>query len=88
MEIEKGEIITLTDNNDYICLSVITTEDNKRCLYLVTTSEPIKFCFAEEAKENGMTKMRIVGSKEEKHKLFDLLKTQTQTDSNQGVRHV
>ena len=34
MEIEKGEVITLTDNKEYVCLSVILTEDNKKFLYL------------------------------------------------------
>lgn len=88
MEIEKGEIITLSDNREYVCLSPILTEDNKKYLYLMTTSEPINFCFVEETIINNTVQMRIVGSKDEKRKLFDLLKTQLQTNSDQGARNV
>ena len=88
MEIEKGEVITLTDNKEYVCLSIIVTEDNKRFLYLVTTTEPVSFCFAEETIENDAIKLRKVGGKDEKHKLFDLLKSQVQTNSNRGEQHV
>lgn len=82
MEVEKGEIITLTDNKEYVCLSVITTEDNKKYLYLMTTAEPVEFHFAEETIMNDNIQMRIVGSKDEKHKLFNLLKSQAQANLN------
>ena len=87
MEIEKGEIITLSDNREYVCLSIIVAEDNKKYLYLVTTSEPIKFCFAEETIADNTIKMRVVGSKDEKQKLFALLKTQSQTNLNRGQQN-
>lgn len=88
MEVEKGEIVTLSDNREYVCLGIIASEDNKKFLYLVTTSEPIKFCFAEEILLNGIIKMRVVGSRDEKYKLFNLLKAQSQTNSNRGSQHV
>ncbi len=88
MEVEKGEIITLSDNREYICLGVIVAEDNKRYLYLMTMSEPIEFCFAEENIVDDAIQMRIVGSKDEKHKLFDLLKMQLQNNSKEGAHHV
>lgn len=87
MEVEKGEIITLTDNREYVCLSIITSEENKKFLFLMTTSEPIEFCFAEETSENNIIKMRIIGGKEEKRKLFNLLKTQSQANFNRGPQH-
>ena len=88
MEVEKGEIITLTDNKEYVCLSVIVTEDNRRFLYLMTTSEPLEFCFAEETPVNNkIRRMRIVGGKEEKNKLFNLLKLQSQNNFNQDQKH-
>lgn len=86
MEIEKGEIITLTDNRDYICLGIIT-ENGKRYLYLVTASEPIEFCFAEETIENGAIRMRVIGGRDEKRRLFELLKAQSQTNFNRGLYH-
>ena len=86
MEIEKGEIITLTDNRDYICLGIIVESDRKY-LYLVTTSEPIQFCFAEETSVNGVTRMRIVGGRDEKQRLFALLKAKSQANSNRGIQH-
>lgn len=88
MEIEKGEIITLTDNREYACLSVITSEDGKKFLYLMATSEPIDFCFAEETLVDDKVKMRIVGSRDEKIKLFDLLKAQSQANVKRGSQHV
>ena len=88
MGTEKGEIITLTDNREYVCLGIISAGDGKRYLYLVTTSEPIEFCFAEETIVNDDVRLRIVGSKEEKHRLFDLLKVQTQANPNGGLQHV
>ena len=87
MEIEKGEIITLSDNKEYMCLGALVAEDGKNYLYLMTTSEPVEFCFAEETIMNDAVQMRIVGSKDEKHRLFDLLKTQLEIDSNQGAHH-
>ena len=87
MEIEKGEIITLKDNKEYVCLSVIVSEDNRKFLYLMSTAKPVDFCFAEEAIENDAVKLRIVGSKDEKHRLFDLLKNQVQINSNQGAQN-
>ena len=87
MEIEKGEIITLSDNKEYVCLGVIVDENSKKYLYLMTTSEPVEFCFAEETIMNDVVQMRIVGGKDEKHRLFDLLKAQLKTDFNQGAQH-
>ena len=70
MEIKKGEIITLSDNREYMCLGTIIAEDNRKYLYLMTTSEPIEFCFAEENIIDDDIQMRIVGGKDEKRKLF------------------
>ena len=53
----------------------------------MSTAEPVDFCFAEEAIENDAVRLRIVGSKDEKHRLFDLLKNQVRTNSNQGVQN-
>ena len=88
MGIQKSQVITLSNNKEYLCLSIIMFE-NKKYLYLVTTTKPLEFCFVEETaiNENG-TKMRIVGSSDEKHKLFALLKAQAQADFNRGEHHV
>ncbi len=88
MEVEKGEIITLSDNREYVCLGIIMDENNKKYLYLMTTSKPVEFCFVEETIINSIIQMRVVGSRDEKYKLFGLLKTQLQTNHNQGVKHV
>ena len=85
MEVEKSEIITLSDNREYVCLDIITTNDGKKYLYLMTTSEPLNFCFAEEAIVDNSIQMRIIGSKDEKHRLFDLFKAQSQTNSSRGL---
>lgn len=87
MEIKKGEIITLSDNREYMCLGTIIAEDNRKYLYLMTTSEPIEFCFAEENIIDDDIQMRIVGGKDEKRKLFDLLKMQLQNNSKEGVHY-
>lgn len=87
MEIEKGEVITLSDNRDYVCLSVIMTEDGKKYLYLMTTLKPIEFCFAEETIISNTVQMRIIGSKDEKRSLFALLKNQRKSNFDQGAHH-
>ena len=52
-----------------------------------SSREPIEFCFAEENIIDGDIQMRIVGGKDEKRKLFDLLKMQLQNNSKEGVHY-
>ena len=48
MEIEKGEIITLDNNKEYLCFGRAVADNQKKYLYLMSTSEPIEIRFAEE----------------------------------------
>ncbi len=66
MGIEKGEIITLENNKEYICFASAIADNQKRYLYLMTTSEPIEICFGEETVDENGTRIRVLGKKEEK----------------------
>ena len=65
MEIEKGELITLENNKEYVCFGRATAENGKNYVYLMTTSEPVEICFGEEIVEGEGVRVRILGTKEE-----------------------
>ena len=66
MEIEKGEIITLDNNKEYLCFGRAVADNQKKYLYLMSTSEPIEIRFAEEMIDESGVQVRVIGSKEEK----------------------
>ena len=78
MEVQKGEIITLSDNQEYICLDTLINEDGRRYLCLMKNAEPASFCFAEEVAMDEGFQMRVVGGREEKQQLFRQFRAQTQ----------
>ena len=75
--IEKGEIVTLSNNRDYVCIGIVFFEGRKY-LYLMTKTEPVGFCMAEETVQDNGSKLRMIGSSDEKRKLFELFKAQLQ----------
>ena len=78
MEVQKGEIITLSDNQEYICLDTLTTVDGRKYLCLMKNTKPASFCFAEEVAMDDGFQMRVVGGREEKQELFRQFRAQTQ----------
>ena len=84
MGIQKGEIITLSDNQEYICLGTLTDADGRKFLCLITNSEPVNFCFAEEIAHDGSFKIRIVGGHEEKQRLLQQFRTELQNNLQKG----
>ena len=66
MVIEKGEIITLDNNKEYLCFGRAVADNQKKYLYLMSTSEPIEIRFAEEMIDESGVQVRVIGSKEEK----------------------
>lgn len=76
MTIEKGEIITLDNNKEYICFGRVTADNQKSYLYLMTTTEPIEVCFGEEIEDANGVRVRVLGSKEEKQVALEAFKKQ------------
>lgn len=77
MEIEKGEIVTLDNNKEYLCFSAIESE-GKKYLFLMTTSEPIEICFAEQTVDEVGVQIRAIGGYEEKQRLLRLFQEANQ----------
>ena len=51
MKLEIGELITLENNKEYICIKK-TTFEGKDYVYLVSNFKPLEIRFAEESIEN------------------------------------
>ena len=75
--INQGEIITLSNDNEYLCFD--TTEmDGKHYIYLITTKEPTEVCFAEQAMVDGELDICLIGERKVKMKLASILQQKAQ----------
>lgn len=81
--IEPGEAITLDDNQDYLCADTIQLND-KHYLYLVTVTEPVKVCFAEQIIVNDKPQISVIGNQAEKLKILAALQAQIRAANAQG----
>lgn len=71
MNIEKGEIITLSNNKEYICFETLT-HNEINYLYLMSNFKPIEIKFAKQTIEDGKIMVTIINDQQEKMKVFEL----------------
>ncbi|MBE6138385.1 MAG: hypothetical protein E7173_01400 [Firmicutes bacterium] len=71
MKIEAGEIITLSNDKEYICFSTAES-DGKDYVYLMSNFKPLEIKFAEQFMEGEKVNVRIINEQEEKQKVLAL----------------
>ena len=71
MKIETGEVITLSNNKEYICFSTAQNE-GKDYLYLMSNFKPLEIKFAEQFMVEDKVNVRIINEPEEKQKVLAL----------------
>lgn len=71
MKIEIGEIITLSNNKEYICFSTLN-DNGKEYIYLMSNFKPLEIKFGEQIVENGKINIRIINETQEKQKVLNL----------------
>lgn len=71
--LEQGDIITLSDNKEYIVFAT-TSSNGKNYVYLMTTKEPIEICFAEQTIINNQLDLRILSNQDEKIAALNLFR--------------
>ncbi len=70
--IEKGELITLDNNEEYIVVQT-NVKDNINYMFLMSNSKPVKVRFAKQLPDN-LENVVVINNKEEKDKLVDMFK--------------
>ena len=71
MKIEKGEIITLDNNKEYICFSTLNHE-GKDYVYLMSNFKPLEIKFGEQTIDDGEVNIRIINDQNEKQMVLNL----------------
>ena len=70
-KIMEGEILTLDNNEEYICIARIENgEDNY--LALISNAKPLQFRFAKEIIEDKDVSLEIIYDEDEKQKVLNL----------------
>lgn len=71
MNIKEGEILTLENNKEYICLAV---KDYKAANYLLLLSnfKPVEIRFAKEIIVDNQVELEIINKQEEKLELMQI----------------
>ena len=75
MKLERGEIIVLDNNKEYICVETKEFEDNSY-VYFVSNFKPVEVKFAKELLDDNSLKLEIVNNQEQKIKLLKLFQGQ------------
>lgn len=71
MKIEVGELITLSNNKEYVCFG--TASDNGiDYVYLMSNFKPLEIKFGEQTIVDGQIQVRIINNQEEKEKVLTL----------------
>lgn len=73
MKIETGEVITLSNNKEYICFSTLN-DNGKDYVYLMSNFKPLEIKFGEQTLENEKINIRIINENKEKQKVLNLFK--------------
>jgi len=71
MKIEKGELITLDNNKEYLCFSTLSNE-GVDYIYLMSNFKPLEIKFAKQQEVNGQIEVTIINQQEEKQKVLKL----------------
>lgn len=77
MKIQNGEILTLANGKEYVCISSII-ENGKNYIYLMSNFKPLEIMFAEAKGEGEDITLELIESKEEKLRLLSLFTGQKQ----------
>lgn len=75
MKLEKGEIVTLSNNREYICISTVTEGDNDY-VYLLSNFKPVEVMFVKQKIVNNEVQVTVISNQEEKQKVFNLFQNQ------------
>lgn len=75
MKIEKGEVITLSNNKEYICFSTLS-DNGVDYIYLMSNFKPLEVKFAIQKEVDGEMTVTIINNMEEKQKLLQLFQSQ------------
>jgi len=76
MKIESGEIITLSNNKEYICCSTVT-DGGVDYVYLMSNFKPLEIRFAKQKIVDGEIEITIINEQEEKQKVLKLFQEKT-----------
>lgn len=71
MKIETGEIITLSNNKEYICFSTLT-DNGIDYLYLMSNFKPLEIRFAIQKIVNNEIVIEIINDFNEKQRILKL----------------
>ena len=81
MKIETGEIITLDNKKEYICVSRKDYQGSSY-LYLISNFKPLEVRFAKEIIINSETRIEIVNEKGLKVQLLELFQKELQDQTD------
>ena len=71
MKIEVGELITLSNNKEYVCFG--TASDNGiDYVYLMSNFKPLEIKFGAQTIVDGQIQIRIINNQEEKQRVLAL----------------
>lgn len=73
-KIKMGDTITLDNNKEYTC-SAQMVENNINYLYLISSDIPVEVKFAKQNILDTNNEITLIGNKDEKQYVFNLLKT-------------
>ena len=81
MKIEEGNIITLDNQKEYICVSKKDYQGDSY-IYLISNFKPLEIMFAKEIVEGDLVTIQKVGDQALKMELLKLFKPQEESTSN------
>lgn len=76
MKIETGEIITLSNNKEYICFSTLA-DNGVDYLYLMSNFKPLEIRFAIQKVVNNEIEIEIINDYDEKQRILKLFQEKT-----------
>lgn len=77
MKIEKGEVITLSNNKEYICFSTLN-DAGVDYVYLMSNFKPLEVKFGKQKEVSGEIQITVINDFEEKQKVLELFQRQNQ----------
>ena len=79
--IETGEIITLSNNKEYICFSSLDYE-GRHYICLISDFKPLEIKFGIQTIENNEISIEIINDQKEKEKVLSLFQNQKSNVEN------
>lgn len=69
--INQGESVTLSNGKEYFAFSTLE-QGEKTYVFLMTTTQPVEVCFAEQKLIDGQPNVRIIEDRDEKIAVLQL----------------